>query len=373
MRTWTRACWLLGVPGVLGCAGASDSDETGVGGSDSAGTPDPLAWDLEEPGPYGIGYRSWDHTYLPADELGERTVRINLWYPTAEPTGASEEPARYTVGTDAEVLQDAVPADPVYAAGYPVHLHSHGSQGYGATSAFLARHFASHGWVFLAPDHTDNTLLDNAEPRPSEHYVQRPLDLGAALDALDADPGLGGSADTSAVLLSGHSFGAYATWSALGAAHDLDHIADRCEAGELGGGSCHEALLTLLEAGVADERVVAGLTMAGTGSTDWFGPTGQQSVGRPVMLMSGSEDDVGQAEEWERVEGLDYTWVELEGGCHQSFALGACETLDVDEGFRVVRTFALAYGRVHLLGDTDGNEVITGEASLGPHVEVRLR
>lgn len=370
MSSWVRGWVSVLVSGAVGCGPGGDSDETKVGGRDSAAGPGPLAWDLEEPGPYGVGYRSWSHTYVPGDGLNERTVRINLWYPSTDLDG---DAATYTVGSDALVMEEASLAASPWSGGWPVHLHSHGSQGYGATSAFLARHFASHGWVFVAPDHTDNTLLDNKDPRPSEHYVQRPLDLGAALDALDEDAELGGRADTAAVLLSGHSFGVYTTWAALGATYDLDNVEARCDAGELGGGSCHEALLELLAAGVADERVVAALPMAGTGSPSWFGDTGQQSVSRPVMLMSGSEDEVGQAEEWERVEGLDYTWVELEGGCHQSFALGACETLDPEEGFRVVRTLALAFGRVHLLGDAQGLDVITGESSLGPHVEVRVK
>ena len=47
----------------------------------------------------------------------------------------------------------------------------------------------------------------------------------------------------------------------------------------------------------------------------------------------------------------DLTWVEFAGGCHQTFAMGMCPTLDVEEGFRLTSIYALAFARRHLLGD----------------------
>ncbi len=356
------------------CTGGSEKGgqvDTGAEHDSGQDEPaDPLSWDRSESGPYQVGYRSWDVTTVPADGLEERTVRINVWYPTEDTSG---DMAFYTVGTDASSFLDASLAPSPYAEGYPVHLHSHGSQGYGATSSFLARHFASHGWVFLAPDHTDNTLVDNVDPRPSEHYVERPLDLGTALDALEDDSELGGLANTDTVLLSGHSYGVYTSWAAIGASFDLEGIQERCDNGELGGGTCHEALMSTLEAGVSDERIVAALPMAGSASSSWFGETGIQAVDVPVMLLAGSEDDVGQAEEWERTEGMDYAWAELDGGCHQTFALGSCATLDVELGFRIVRTYAMAFGRFRILGDTAQEPLLTGEEAAFEEVLVRSR
>jgi len=356
-------CCLLGLGA---CTGETPVD-TGAGAGD---TVDPLSWAIDEAGPYGVGYRTWSRTYSPGSGFEDRTVRINLWYPTTDTAGSA---SAYTVGTDEASFEDASLAPPVHEQGYPVHLHSHGHLGYGATSAFLARHFASHGWVFVAPDHTDNTLVDEVDPRPSEHYVHRPLDVSQALDALDEDAALDGRAHTQAVLSSGHSFGVYTTWGVAGATYDLDRIAARCEAGELGDGTCHPELLTRIEAGLDDPRVAASLPMAGTYSEDWFGDDGYQSVSVPVVLLAGSEDDVGQAEEWEQIEGIDYTWVELEGGCHQTFALGACSTLDPDEGFRLVGAFALALGRFEILGDSEQGAVLDGSESLSGLVEIQVK
>lgn len=376
MITKQRGCLLLGALGaaLLGCKGDKGGDDTAAAGpADDTGTTeavDPLSWDVAEAGPYQVGYRTWELAYVPAAGLDERTIRINVWYPTEDTDG---DTASYTVGTDALSFEDASLAPSAYGGSYPVHLHSHGSQGYGATSAFLARHYASHGWVFLAPDHTDNTLIDNADPRPTEFYLHRSLDLGAALDSLDADAALGGLADTDGVLLSGHSFGVYSTWATIGAAYDLEAIQAACDEGGIGGVACHEALIPTLEAGIADSRVLAAMPMAGSASSFWFGETGIQDVTMPVMLLAGSEDDVGQAEEWERTEGMDYTWVELEGGCHQTFALGACETLDPELGFRIVRTFGLAMGRAYVLGDSSVTGVLSGEEPVADEVIVQSR
>ena len=96
------------------------------------------------------------------------------------------------------------------------------------------RWFASHGWVVIAPDHTGNTFSDHRDPLPSSHFIARPRDIGALLDALDslpADDPLSGVVDTGRVVLSGHSFGAYTTWSAAGAAFDMDRIREACQGG----------------------------------------------------------------------------------------------------------------------------------------------
>ncbi len=56
-------------------------------------TVDPLSWAVDAPGPYNVGYRSWEHTYEPLP--GEsRTILINAWYPTDDSTG---EPVKYLV------------------------------------------------------------------------------------------------------------------------------------------------------------------------------------------------------------------------------------------------------------------------------------
>ena len=96
--------------------------------------------------------------------------------------------------------------------------------------------------------------------------------------------------------------------------------------------------------------------MAGGYSEDFFGETGAAAAHAPFLILTGGADDVGMADDWPRLGGVDRTWIDLAGGCHQTFALGVCDTLDPELGYDVVNAYALAFGRAHVLGD-DGADV----------------
>jgi predicted dienelactone hydrolase len=338
-------------------------------GENDSGAPavDPLAWDVAAPGPYGVGYRIWETSY---ELLGQtRTIQVQVWYPTDDTDG---EDVVYTSGfPDPDAFLDASLADPVYDGGYPVMAYSHGWQGYGGSSAFLMRHHASHGWVVVAPDHTGNTLMDHRDPLPTSIYVARPSDITVSLDELDADAALGGRADTSRVVLSGHSFGAYTTWSALGATFEGAETA--CDTGDVPEGSCTDDERAAFAAGLRDPRVVATIPLAGNLDRRWFGATGELSVGGPVLFMGGTMDDVGQVEQFDQMGDIDFTWVELEGGCHQTFGIGTCGSLDTQDGYDMVDTYALAFSRKNVLGDTSVDGILDGSVGVDERAVVRVR
>ncbi len=344
--------------------------------SGEASQVDPLDWSVASPGPYQVGYRSFEVTYSPGTEFEDRTIRLNIWYPTEDESGAQAE---YTVGVDERAYLDAEPASPVHEGGYPVHVHSHGFQGYGATSAFLSRYFATHGWLTIAPDHTSNTLLDHRDPLPSAHYFHRPLDVRVALDTLAGLPSedpLAGLANVDRSVISGHSFGAYTTWSSLGAKYDLDRVAEMCASGEgIHDDGCTPEEEAMFATELADPRIVASIPMAGTLRRNWFGDVGEVSVQGPVLFFGGSEDDRGQQEQFDQIGQIDFTWMELEGACHQTFALGACGTLDTDLGFSIVETIGLAFARWVVLGDNQAETtaIATGEQSISEIVTTQRR
>jgi len=328
--------------------------------------PEPAA--LHEMGPYAVGYRTLSIDYEPEGQGVTRTIAINVWYPSSDTEGRRVTYAGLFIDHDS--WMDATPAPPADAAGYPVHLHSHGHRGFGGTSAFLMRHYASHGWVAIAPDHTGNTFGDFTEPNPTNLYFLRSMDASASLDALEAlpetDP-LAGLVRTDAVVMSGHSFGVTTAWGSVGAAYDVAGIQARCDAGEL---ACTDEEIAAFSAGVHDPRVVAAIGMAGALRSQWYGDTGFASVSVPFFAMSGSLDDVGADAQFAQVMGLDLTWIDIEGGCHQAFALGSCDEITDDVAYPIVNEYALAFGRRHVLGDDDPSvlSALDGSREVSPLV-----
>jgi len=351
---------------LLGCEAGDDEPPPQV---------DPLAWSVEEPGPYAVGYTTWELTYTPAGSGTERTIPIHLWYPTEDPSGEGVT-YEFMFGDDDSWL-DAAPAQSVHSGGYPVLAYSHGNQGFAGSSAFLMRKAASHGWVALAPDHIGNTLSTHSAPRPLSLWLNRGQDVTAAFDSLEerAPELLGAGVDSSRSIVSGHSFGGYTTWSSMGAAYERARIEQRCADGDYPEEQCTEALLDAFEAGIGDSRFSAGIPMAGGGGEDWFGEDGLRAVARPMLQLSGSRDAGAVAGVWERTEGVDLTWVDVEGGCHQLFALGSCDEVPTDEGYWLVSTYALAFARHHALGDegADTLSLLDGTRLLSDRITLQRR
>ncbi len=353
-------------------AGATDADDA------DARSLDPEDYALDAPGPFRVGYRSFPVTYVPFEGAPERTITVNVWYPTLDTTGP---PTRY-LGTflDRGVLLDAAPA-PTPRAAYPVHVHSHGDQGFGGSCSHTMRHFASHGWVTVAPDHTDNTIADNVQPREVDMYYWRPLDLSASLDALEdlaADDPLAGTTDTTRVLLSGYSFGAYTAWASAGTSFDPAAIDTQCEeAVARGAGACTDAEKARFDQGLGDPRIVAAVPVAGTLRTSWFGEDGHDAVGMPVLSISGDEDNPeSHSSQWERVNAdLDMRWLELAGGCHAAFSFGGCANIDDAIAFTLMDTYMLAFARKHVLsitGDATIDDLLSGQIELDPAATLRV-
>ncbi|MFP6684739.1 MAG: hypothetical protein VB934_08505, partial [Polyangiaceae bacterium] len=130
-----------------GCGSGEDSPPLVV--------PDPFNYAVQDDGPFAAGYRTIETTYSSLAGAGERTITVNLWYPTQDTDG---EPPRYELFLlDPDVFADASLAPSAYGGTYPVWVHSHGHTGFGGNSSEVWRHLATHGWVVVAPDHKDNT------------------------------------------------------------------------------------------------------------------------------------------------------------------------------------------------------------------------
>lgn len=365
MRWFVRT---LAAFALAGCAGAEQVPPAACDVSATADAP------IDAKGPYNAGYRSFEWTY-DAPGAGARKIVVNVWYPTTDPAG---EPARYLgLQNDPDSFVDASLAPALSGCGYPVVVYSHGYAAWGGNASFLHRHFVSHGWVVVAPDHTGNTFLESSRPPAWMNYV-RGLDIKQTLDAMQALPAsdpLAGRLALSRVVMTGHSYGAFTTWSVAGSRFEVDAIRARCTAGTEKPDACSDAALAQFEAGVRDPRVVAALPLAGTPPEEWFGKTGPDAIRIPMLEMTGSMDGRGMDAVFERIQGVPLTWIDLEGGCHETFATGFCETLPVPEGQQIVRTYALSFARRHLLGDTRSQVVgiVDGTETVSPKVTYRRK
>jgi predicted dienelactone hydrolase len=358
------------------CAAACNDESSGP--QDDAGAPvDPLTWSVTEPGPYACGHRTLETTYTPPGGLPPRTIPVHVWYPSDVAEG--DHPVYRSLFVDEHAWEDVPLAKSPWKAGLPVLVHSHGHKGFAGNSARLMCHFASHGWLAVAPEHVGNTLGDTPDVRPLALYFERPLDVRAALDLVSAPPAgdpLAGAADLAHVAMSGHSFGTYTAWAVAGATFDAAAIQKQCDAGEVG--ECAATLLAVFATDLSEKRASIVVPMAG-GRDDFFGDKGYDAAGVPVLLMSGSLDVVGADSLFADVSGVDLTWVDVDGGCHQLFGLGnamlgaaACKDLPDEEGFSIVNPWVLAYTRYHVLADR-GDQVsgiVEGSASLSARVHV---
>ena len=356
--------WLLVAVALTACGTAANTTTDAVddvaadaaadiAGDATATTRADLAWPVDQTGPYHVGYRTFPLTYVPAPDGVTRTIQVSVWYPSDDKTG---EPSVYFSGYPVphdDVFLNATLAPPADAAGYPVHLFTHGHLGFAGSAPYMVRHFASHGWVVIAPDHTGNTTVDNSGPRPPAIYWWREADDAACLhwlETLPASDPLYGKARTEHTFLSGHSFGSTDVWALAGVPYDAKKIAANCAAGTVNI-DCAAQAQAMYKAGFADKRIVAAAQLAGGVDDGVFAPDAPTAVTIPMLVMTGTADQGHPAAPlWEPLP--HGWWVDIEGGCHQTFGLGDCgTTMTAEVGTPIVWTYTLALARMAVLGD----------------------
>ena len=319
--------------------------------------------DLSAPGPYRVGYREETFTWDPPLTDEPRNLQVAVWYPTTDTTGS---PVTYQ-----GLFPDEIPLGGAQPAFDPrkVLFFSHGHQAYGQASSFLMDHFASHGWWVIAPDHTGNTTFDSPD-RTTEIYWERPLDILELLQVWDDVP----------VVLAGHSFGGYTAHAVGGARYDIDTIAPACFDGTDTSEFCStmtEAQADLFRQGFETQSIAAILSMA---PGDWrlFGD-GLAEIDVPVMLMTGGLDPGQDGDAiWSDLDGPEDVHIHLPEGGHNTFTdfagvLDGEGVIAPEEGFAIVRRYALAFAEA-MVGDApDAAEIVYGQAEPVPGVERSLR
>ena len=349
--------------------------DTAIDAAADATTVAPLSWPVGQSGPYVCGLRIVQMTYQLPGSLGPRTIPLYIWYPATQAVG--DHPSYMGAFDDPNSWLNAPLAPPAYAGGYPILVHSHGFEGFSGNSATYMCHIATHGWVALVPEDVGNTLIDTPSPLPLMDWLHRPLDITAALDWAKTPPAgepLAGKLDLAHVGMSGHSFGSYTVWAIAGATFDPSVIAAGCATGRWP--DCTPELIAAFNAKLSDDRPLTFISLAGDGA-DLLPHPGRNVVKRPFLQMNGTLNDSGETQLFADVTGVDLTWVDVEGGCHQLYGLGnsinggpECTALGDQAGFALVKPWFLGWLRYHVLGDrgAEVTGIVTGTTSVSPLV-----
>ena len=389
-----KILWLCCAVAVIGCG--DDSDVGPDAGTDSGIDPDASVNpdELFAPGPYDVGYRETELEYSAAASGESRTIPVRVWYPAAP--HSDDEKAEYAVAGIVTLPNDFAYNEPRVAEGgpFPTAVYSHGSGGEALLAYPFGELMASHGWVVASPNHVGNTTLDgiNMMSTPfARTALNRPADITAVIDWLESGlvaDALTGAADTSGVFVFGHSFGGYTTLAIGGADQDFDQLSSGCDAM-----SMDDNCVTLEDsnveaayrAGFGDPRVVAIAPQApAVVPTIIDGALADLEI--PTMLMSGNMDlttpDATQAiPAWMGLDHPEDVWVRMPTGAHFTF-ISICHDLDImllegiqpgvtedgcgdqfipsEDAVPVLGAYLLAFGRRHVLGQTEWDSVLKG-------------
>ena len=179
--------------------------------------------------------------------------------------------------------------------GFPLIVYGHGFTSMRSEGAYLARHFASHGYIVVAPDFPLTNIASPGGPR-FDDVVHQPGDMSFLIDELlgwNRDPG-----------------------------HDFSDAVDEDRIGAMGlslGGMT--TTLAAFHPRLRDPRIGAAVSIAGPSAM--FTPSFFETADVPYLMIAGDADgnvgyDANAASVPARAPGARL--VTLQGGSHAGFA-----------------------------------------------------
>lgn len=273
-------------------------------------------------GTHAVGYRVFTTT-----GAQQQPLTLRAWYPARRSADKGVTTIRYTAPNkfDAQIL----PGKEITSVGsahmngaperaarpYPLVVFSHGYAISPILYSALVEHYASRGFVVLAPEHNENfnPSLDGFW----KSNIDRPVDISRTIDYAQqlTKPGaaLAGMIDMNKIAVVGHSYGGYTALAAAGARYDFAAYKKRCAAlkaddplsffcspivpkeSEMATRAGLPSAPSGLWPSMGDARVKAAISMAGDAYL--FDKRGLAELKVPLMVMGGTVDD-----------GTPYTW-----------------------------------------------------------------
>jgi predicted dienelactone hydrolase len=273
-------------------------------------------------GKHTVGYRQFATT-----GAQQQPLTVRAWYPALPPAGQKNPTITYKApskfGTQifqgkeiTSIGKAFVNAKPQRkSAPYPLVVFSHGYAISPIVFSTLVEHYASQGFIVLAPEH--NEIFDETLSGFWKAIVDRPVDIQRTIDFSEqlTKPGsaFANMIDLDNIAVVGHSYGGYTALAAAGARFDFAAYKARCAAlkaddpldffcspvipqeADMATRAGLSSVPSGLWPSLGDSRIKAAISMAG--DAYMFDQRGLAELKVPILVMGGTVD-----------EGTPYTW-----------------------------------------------------------------
>jgi predicted dienelactone hydrolase len=227
--------------------------------------------------------------------LRQDGIDFLIWYP-ANPGGKA-----VTVGGNGVFHGTTAGQGAPHAEGAsPVILVSHGAGGNAGQFGWIASALAAEGYVVVLPNHPGSTT-GNASAPEALRIWERPQDISAVLDALQADPERYPYMDLSRIGVLGFSAGGYTALALAGARVDPARLSSFCDQGGRGMSDCaffarngidlHAADLSPAAQDLRDPRI-AFAVVVDPGIVETLTEESLAAIDLPMLVLNLGDEDL---------------------------------------------------------------------------------